>query len=359
MKDKAVVLVVGTGTIGEPLIGLLMDIAGQVGLDEVIFHKRTPLLEDRSKVVDLLRRNAKLAVDDEQTAKIFQRLGMKPTYTSRIEAIEKAKVVIDCTPKGCGLENKRAFYRNFEHNTLGFIAQGSEFGFGKMYVHGINDAALVPGKDRYIQIVSCNTHNLAVIIHTLALSAARNNLVNGQFVCIRRANDISQTEKFVPAPTVGVHKDLDFGTHHARDAHHLFGTLGLKLNLFSSAIKINTQYMHTIWFDLHLYRRTTLQEVRDLLEANPRIAVTHKTESNLVFSFGRDHGHYGRILNNTVVSLPSLHVSLEGRRVRGFCFTPQDGNSLLSSVAAALWFLYPDDYARRLKVLEPYIYQEV
>jgi glyceraldehyde-3-phosphate dehydrogenase (NAD(P)) len=82
----------------------------------------------------------------------------------------------------------------------------------------------------------------------------RDNLIDGHFVCIRRANDISQGGGFVPAPTVAYHEDYRFGTHHARDANQLFGTLGLELNLFSSAIKINTQYMymHSIWFALHL-----------------------------------------------------------------------------------------------------------
>ena len=351
------VLVIGTGTIGEPLIGLLADIRTDVGIDEVIFNKHTPLVGDRSKVIHLMRRGAKLAVDEEKIPK-FQELGMDPTYT-KLEALDKADVVIDCTPKGFGMENKREYYKKYEHNTLGFIAQGSEFGFGKMYVHGVNDEALVPGEDKYIQVVSCNTHNLAVLIHTLALSGGPDNLVEGRFVCMRRANDISQTSSYVPSPTVNEHIDPRFGTHHARDAHHLFQTLGLDLNLFSSAIKLNTQYMHTIWFYLSLKRPTTLEAVHELLNENPRIAVTHKKSANLVFSFGRDHGHYGRILNNTVVVLPSLHVSEDGKEIHGFCFTPQDGNSLLSSVAATLWFLYPDDYTERLEVLEPYFYQEI
>lgn len=351
------VLVIGTGTIGEPLIGLLADIRHDVGIDEVIFNKHTPLIDDRTKVIYLMRRGAKLAVDEEKVPK-FRELGMEPSYT-KLEALDKADVVIDCTPKGFGMENKREYYRKFEHNTLGFIAQGSEFGFGKMYVHGVNDEALVPGEDKYIQVVSCNTHNLAVLIHTLALSGGPDNLVEGRFVCMRRANDISQTSSYVPSPTVSEHIDPRFGTHHARDAYHLFKTLGLELNLFSSAIKLNTQYMHTIWFHLSLKRPTTLERVHELLNENPRIAVTYKKSANLVFSFGRDHGHYGRILNNTVVVLPSLHVSEDGKEVHGFCFTPQDGNSLLSSVAATLWFLYPDDYTERLKVLEPYFYQEI
>ena len=46
--------------------------------------------------------------------------------------------------------------------------------------------------------------------------------------------------------------DMQFGTHHAKDAWHLFQTLGVDLNLFSAAIKLNTQYMHSIWFDLRV-----------------------------------------------------------------------------------------------------------
>jgi glyceraldehyde-3-phosphate dehydrogenase (NAD(P)) len=339
------------------LIGLLADFKKEWGIDEVIFHKNTPRIEDRPKVNRLIDRGAKLAVDQEKIG-AFEKLGMSFTYT-KDEALKAAAVIIDCTPKNYGNEHKRKYYKDLEGNTLGFIAQGSEFGFGKMYVHGVNDEALKPGKDKYIQVVSCNTHNLAVLIQTLALSQGHDNLVEGRFVCIRRSNDISQTSSFVPSPTVSDHIDERFGTHHARDAYHLFKTLDLELNLFSSAIKLNTQCMHAIWFDLHLRRPITMEKTEQLLKENPRIALTHKKSANLVFSFGRDHGHYGRILNNTVVVWPSLHLSADGTELHGFCFTPQDGNSLLSSAAAMLWFLYPEDYIERLEVLRPYIYQEV
>jgi glyceraldehyde-3-phosphate dehydrogenase (NAD(P)) len=43
-----IVHVVGTGTIGEPLIGLLTDDREAFGIDEVTFHKRTPLIDERA-----------------------------------------------------------------------------------------------------------------------------------------------------------------------------------------------------------------------------------------------------------------------------------------------------------------------
>ena len=52
------------------------------------------------------------------------------------EAINRATVVIDCTPTGVGIKNKNLFYQNFENNVKGFIAQGSEDNFGKKYARG-------------------------------------------------------------------------------------------------------------------------------------------------------------------------------------------------------------------------------
>ena len=54
------VLVIGTGTIGEPLIGLLADHKIALGLDNVIFFKRTPLSDEKGKVESLIRKVQKL-----------------------------------------------------------------------------------------------------------------------------------------------------------------------------------------------------------------------------------------------------------------------------------------------------------
>lgn len=357
MSSAAIVHIIGTGTIGEPLIGLLNRLKGDLGIDEVTFHKRTPLLSDRSKVISLINQGAKLCVDESAT-KGFQDLGMEPSFET-VEAINRAAVIIDCTPSGVGISNKTKYYEKFTNNTLGFIAQGSEFGFGKPYARGINDEALKKGEDRFIQVVSCNTHNLSILIQALALAdGGPENLVEGRFVCMRRANDISQEGSFVPSPQVGKHKDERFGTHHARDAWGLYETLGYDLNLFSTAIKLNTQYMHTIFFDIRVKEPTSVEKLIEQIRRNDRMALTYKHSANAVFSFGRDQGHYGRILNVTVVCLPTLTVRNQVEVV-GYCFTPQDGNSLLSSLSAATWLLYPDDYEDRIQCLKSFFYDEV
>jgi len=45
--------------------------------------------------------------------------------------------------------------------------------------------------------------------------------------------------------------------------------------------------------------------------------------------------------------------------VVGFCFTPQDGNPLLSTIAGMLWYLDPDSVESGLDVLRPYFFREV
>jgi glyceraldehyde-3-phosphate dehydrogenase (NAD(P)) len=228
-----------------------------------------------------------------------------------------------------------------------------------MYARGINDQALERGTDQFIQVVSCNTHNLAVLIDTVALGPEKeDNLDEGRFVCMRRANDLSQEGDFIPAPEAGKHDDPEFGTHQGRDAHYLFKTLGLDLNIYSSALKLNTQYMHTIHFNLTLRRGITKDELMRRFQSNGRVALTNKKSSASVFSFGRDHGLFGRILNQTVVVSQSLAMRGD-KEIVGTCFTPQDGNSLLSSLAATLWFLYPDSYEEKLEPVRPYFFSEI
>ena len=364
---KKIVHVVGTGTIGEPLIGLFTDFRSRMGIDEVTFHKRTPLQSDKAKLDHLMARGAKLAVDPE-VRDDFEKLGHTVSYDSD-EALEQATVVIDCTP--AGNENKDLYYSKLA-GPRGFLAQGSEFGFGKPYARGVNDEALDPEEDRFIQVVSCNTHSITNILKTLCdeawqgpekgreAAASGFNLERGVFVCMRRANDITQVSSFVPSPQVGSHKDADFGTHHARDAYHVFQTLDVNFDLFSSAVKLNTQYMHSLWFQLTLNRDVALDEIVARFRSNARVAMTAKKEANLIFSFGRDHGYYGRILSQVVVVEPTLMVR-RNREIVGFAFTPQDGNSLLSSIAAALWRIEPDwdSVQERLNVIRRFIYREI
>ena len=101
-----------------------------------------------------------------------------------------------------------------------------------------------------------------------------------------------------------------------------------------------------------------MDEIKDRLEDNTRVATTHKKSANQVFSFGRDHGYYGRIMSQAVVALETLAVR-GGNEIVGFSFTPQDGNPLLSTIAAMLWYLDRDTLEDRMDILRPYLFEEI
>ena len=344
------VLVIGTGTIGEPLIGLLAEHKESLGLDNVIFFKRTPLSEERGKVEALIRKGAKI-VSTSDALDEFHQLGFKET-TDVEEAYSDSDVIIDCTPSGN--DNWDKVYSSLDQSKR-FMAQGSEHGFGSFFAWGINNEILKEDSNKFL-IASCNTHNIASIVKTFALDEER-ELVEGKFVCLRRANDVSQNDSFSPSPTITKHNNQEFGTHHARDVHELFTQEGKSLNLFSSAIKLPTQYMHTLWFSLNFKEAIRYEEIIENLKKSEFLMTTEKMSSNKVFSFGRDHGYHGRLLSHGIVAEQSLHV--KDNTLTGYCFTPQDGNALLSSVAGTIQYYYKNDWKEKMETFNRYIFKNI
>ena len=165
--ERKIVHVVGTGTIGEPLIGILCEQKSNLGIDEVTFHKQSPLTKDAPKIKNLIAKGARLAVHEDRVES-FKEIGLEPEFTME-EAVSRSSVVIDCTPKGYGHQNKADFYEKYADKVKGFLAQGSENGFGKKYARGINDH-VINSEDQFLQVVSCNTHNIACLVNTIALS---------------------------------------------------------------------------------------------------------------------------------------------------------------------------------------------
>ncbi len=343
------VLIVGTGTIGEPLIGLLAQHKESLGIDNIYFFKRTPLSDEKGKVEALIRKGSKL-VSTSDALKEFKDLGFEPEDVET--AYDNCQVIIDCTPSGN--ENWEKIYKNLDSNKR-FMAQGSEHGFGPFFAWGINNEIINKENNKYL-IASCNTHNIASIVKSFSLDAGR-ELNEGKFVCLRRANDVSQNDSFSPSPTITKHDNQEFGTHHARDVYELFSQDGIELNLFSSAIKLPTQYMHSLWFNLAFKDALELNTVLSELDKNNFLMSTEKLSSNKVFSFGRDHGYHGRLLSHGIVAVDSLHV--KDNNLTGYCFTPQDGNALLSSVAASVNYFYEDSWKEKMEVFNQYIFKQI
>ena len=161
----------------------------------------------------------------------------------------------------------------------------------------------------------------------------------------------------VPAPRVMPHDVDRFGTHHAREAHFVYRTLGHDLDIRSSVVLMPTQQLHTIWFSLDMNRPLDVMQARERVATSRLCASTDKQSSTLVLSFARDHGYQGRIFCRAVV--PTVSLACVDNRVEGFAFEPQESNELVSAVAATIWFLYPNQVRERLEAITPYMFQEV
>ena len=105
--ERKIVHVVGTGTIGEPLIGILCEQKSNLGIDEVTFHKHSALTIDKPKIDNLIKKGARLSVLEDRVD-AFKAIGLEPEFSME-EAIARASVVIDCTPGGSGLKKQRRF----------------------------------------------------------------------------------------------------------------------------------------------------------------------------------------------------------------------------------------------------------
>ncbi|OLS24798.1 MAG: Glyceraldehyde-3-phosphate dehydrogenase [Candidatus Heimdallarchaeota archaeon LC_2] len=351
------VLVNGTGTIGEPLIALLLSMKEKLEIENLVFYKHTPRLIDRPMLNNLIAKGGKLCVSEDKMDD-FKKMGIEASYTWK-EALEMADVVADATKENVGMKNKEEYYKKAEKNTLGFLAQGSESDFGIIYAAGINDNIFENDRPKYLQIASCNTHAAAAGIKYFASHEdGSSNLDHADLTFIRRGSDVSQT-RGVQAPTVTEYEDDRFGTHHAKDVWKLFQTKGLDLNIFSSALKINSQYMHTLAAHLQLNEPVTREYIMNILDKTAALAQTNKTAVNQVFSFGRDHGHFGRILNQSVFVKQSIKV--HENHLYYWSFTPQDGNAILSSVKAIMHHLYEDNdkVERLMKYADPWLFNEV
>ncbi len=342
----------GSGTIGAPLIHLFNRYGTELGFAEVTFTKNTPRSSDLP-LVQKLQATGGTFVVDEAKREAFESAGFLVDGTYQ-EALEAATVIIEATPSGIARDRK-SDYQAMD-GPKGFLAQGSEAGFGLPYAARVNDEELDALDDRFVHIVSCNTHNIAALVRAIALENDGPGLDRGRVLCIRRGTDVGQSGTAPLAPKVSIHDETE-GTHHAHDVIELYRTKGVELDLFSSAIKVPTQYMHTIWFQFDLEEAIDRDTVIERIQADPLVALTDKDTSNMVFNVGREFGPFGRLVNQGVVATDTIHVT--GKTVTGFCFTPQDGNALLSNIAASTRFAHPEDWRKRCDALNELIWQDI
>jgi glyceraldehyde-3-phosphate dehydrogenase/erythrose-4-phosphate dehydrogenase len=310
------VLVNGTGNIGTTLANLLLAHRSLLGIGEVVVRKvRETRPFEVSDLSELVNRGARLV--------------LSPTEGAAADLMASVDYVFDCRKPGAALRDRETYLGL--PNLRGASAQGSEGGFGVPFVDGVN--AEVVGREKLVQIASCNTHATATLLRVLG-GAQLERLEEADLVCVRRSEDLGGRERLVGANVVSRHRDVRHGTHHAADAARVYATLGLAPCVTSSDITTPSQLMHAVRFNVRLLTSRAVADVVADFKAEPRLALTAKFDSNRVFELGRRYGFQGRLYAHAIVVANDLLVT--GRNVRGWAFVPQEGNTLLSTITAFL-----------------------
>ncbi len=322
------VLVNGIGNIGTTVLNVLARFQDILGITQIYALKNTLHPWNHIDLEHLTEQGIIICTRDQITG-----------YEPIDRVLNTIDYIFDCTANHIGLKNKN-WYANLP-NLQGCCAQGSEKGFGLPFMTGINDTQI--NGQKFVQIVSCNTHSLTAILKTFTRELTETphstaaydlpKLITADFVIVRRSEDLGQHERLVSANVVSRHMSADTGTHHAIDVTDLLLTKGLNPHMTSSDITTPSQLMHGVRFNLE-FDGPFVIDPKELLASAPLLAGTHKFDSNVIFEQGRRYGFLGRLYSHAIiVDNNFLHSE---NALKGWAFIPQEGCTILSTIHAYL-----------------------
>ncbi|MBN2663032.1 MAG: hypothetical protein JXR68_05235 [Bacteroidales bacterium] len=311
------VLVNGIGNIGTTLLSLLADYKKKLKIDNIF------ALKNRFNNWNL------------PEIQLLQNKGIKIySFDENFENIDKVKhkinYVFDCTSNGFGTKNK--MWYNTLPELIGASAQGSEKNFGVSHMIDINNEIIK--NQKFVHIVSCNTHSLASILTTFCNNNLQ-NLISADFVIVRRSEDIGNHARLVSANVVARHISSIVGTHHSVDLIDLFKTIGLQPDIASSDITTPSQLMHAVRFNIKLKHQIAENQILEKIKQNKYVSTTQKFDSNIVFELGRKYGKLGRLYSHAI--FVNNNFMFSDNEIKGWAFIPQEGNTILSTVNAYLY----------------------
>jgi len=208
----------------------------------------------------------------------FEKAGV-PTAGTIEEMVEKADLVVDCTPGGVGEQNKPMY----EKAGVKAIWQGGEShpiaGFSFNAVCNYEQAI---GRD-LVRVVSCNTTALCRVIFPIDKELGVKKV---RAILARRAADPNDVKKgpinaIVPDPA-------KLPSHHGPDVRSVLPNI----NITSAALKIPTTLMHVHTVNMELNTNCTAEDVKNILGSQSRIHFVGQGISSTaeIIEFARDIG---------------------------------------------------------------------
>ena len=283
----------GYGTVGRRVADA---VALQKDMRIVGVVKTRPSFE----AIRAVERGYPLYVNTKENMEAFENAGIRLRGTVE-ELLEVADIVVDATPDGVGIENRKNLY---EPRKIKAIFQGGEEpGVAQVSFSASSNYEKAIGKD-FVRVVSCNTTGLC---RTLNAIDRKFGLGKVRAVMIRRGPDPSDIKKgpvnaIVPDP-------VTVPSHHGSDVN----TVLPNLNIMTIALKVPTTLMHMHTINATMNNGTSAGEVLDVFRKTPRVIVLKAKDgfksTAHIMEWARDLGRERSDLNEIVVWEESVNVS--------------------------------------------------
>lgn len=179
--------------------------------------------------------------------------------------LDEAEVIIDCTPRKVGKENKDKHYLP---RKLKAIFQGGE-------KPATADASFVAQcnynealNKNYIRVVSCNTTGLCRTLHPIS---QKYGIESVHATMVRRAADPWDIRH---GPINAIVPVLELPSHHGPDVQ----TVLHNVNIFTTAMSVPTTLMHMHSLIVDLKKQATAEDVLSLFRNTTRVRVVRNAE---------------------------------------------------------------------------------
>ena len=269
---KVRVAINGYGTIGKRVADA---VSLQKDMEVVGVTKTKPDFEAKMAV----KKGYKLYAAIPDRVEAFEKAGL-PVEGTIEDLIQKADIVVDCSPGKVGIENKKLYY---EKAGIKAIFQGGE----KKDVAEVSFNALVNYDDavgkQFVRVVSCNTTGLVRLIYLVKENFGVKKV---RATMIRRVVDPKEDKKGL---VNGITPDpIRLPSHHGPDVQ----TVLPDVNITTTAFKVPTTLMHVHAVNMELASDAKAEDIIEVLEKEPRIMLVSAedglTSTAKVIEFARE-----------------------------------------------------------------------
>jgi glyceraldehyde-3-phosphate dehydrogenase (NAD(P)) len=181
------------------------------------------------------------------------------------DLIKACDIIVDCTPKKIGKENKEKYYLP---NKVKAIFQGGE----KADVAEASFVAQCNYKEAlnkdYIRVVSCNTTGLSRTLHTLD---KKFGIVDVTATMVRRGADPGDIHH---GPINAIVPVLELPSHHGPDVR----TVLPDLEIFTTALSVSSTLMHLHTLTCEMKKEVKVEDVIKLFNDTTRVRVVRNAE---------------------------------------------------------------------------------